>query len=333
MKTKNIIIAVGILLLGIVIGKLMFSTNVKNVTTSHKNETAVEHWTCSMHPQIDMPEFGQCPICGMDLIPKSKDEAGLDPNSFKMTKNAIALAGIETMTVGGSNSNISENQGLSLSGKIVANEKQTAVQTAHFGGRIEKLYIKSVGEKVARGAVIGKFYSPELVTAQNELIEAIDIKDAQPELYQAVRNKLKYWKIAEKQIQQIERDKKVIVNFNMYSDVSGYVSEIIEQEGNHLKEGDPIFKVSNLNTVWASFDVYEKDIDAIKKGNKIAITFNAYPDKKITAKIDYIDPILNTKTRTVTARVTLNNKTQKYKPGMIIAGIVSSKHSKNKVKL
>jgi Cu(I)/Ag(I) efflux system membrane fusion protein len=158
-----------------------------------------------------------------------------------MSKNAMALANIETVIIGESKSESVTNNVLQLSGKITANENASAMQTAHFGGRIERLYFKSEGEFVKKGALLATIYSPDLVTAQNELIEAMDVKELQPELYKAVRNKLTNWKISEKQIQQIERNKKVITNFNMYANVLGYVEEIFAQEGNHVNEGSPLF--------------------------------------------------------------------------------------------
>ena len=322
MKTKQIISIIAILGLGIFIGKYVLNGNENtSENNSHIGETAAEHWTCSMHPQIDMPKPGQCPICGMDLIPKTDSDTSLDANSFKMTKNAMALANIQTLKVGEDTLNKNNSQStsiLKLSGKIQENENATAVQTAHFGGRIEKLYYKSKGEFVKKGVLVASFYSPELVTAQNEFIEALEIKNAQPELYNAVRNKLKNWKISENQIQKIERNKKVITNFNMYANVSGYISTILVQEGSHVKEGTPLFKVTNLSNVWVVLDVYEKDIPKVKKGMPVSIYLNSYPNKEFKGKITYIDPILNAKTRTTIARVTLSNKNNLLKPGMIV---------------
>jgi len=318
MKTKQIILAVAILLLGVLIGKFMFNDS-SQLVSQHKHETKEEHWTCSMHPQIDLPEFGACPICGMDLIPREDGDEELSYNSFKMTKNAIALANIETLVVGGnSKDGIHNTSILKLSGKISANENATAIQAAHFGGRIEKLYFKSNGEYVKKGDLLATIYSPELVTAQNELIEAMDIKDLQPELYKAVRNKLKNWKITETQIQSIERNKKVITNFNMYTNVSGYIDEVLATEGNHVNEGAPMFRVSNLETVWAVFDVYEQDISALKIGQSIRIKLKAYPNKVINTTINFIDPNLDTNTRTISVRATLPNKKNELKPGMFI---------------
>jgi Cu(I)/Ag(I) efflux system membrane fusion protein len=282
-----------------------------------------------MHPQIDLPEPGQCPICGMDLIPKTAGNDEAKPNEFKMTKRAMALANIETMTVGEKTDADHKENYLSLPGKIAVNSDKTAMQTAHFGGRIEKLFYQSEGDFIPKGAKIALLYSPELVTAQNELLEAYYIKNEQPELYRSVRHKLKNWKISNRQIDKIEQTKKVITNFPMYADQSGYVEKVLVQTGNHVKEGSPMYQLADLRKVWAVFDVFEKDVDEIKKGDKINIIVNAYPDKNWLAKIDFIDPVLNEQTRTLSVRATLSNPENILKPGMLITGKIKRQVSKN----
>lgn len=330
MSTKGtIIIVIAVLILGILIGRFTF--NAGNTTLDiNTNKNLKKHWTCSMHPQIDLPEFGDCPICGMDLIPKTAtNDDGISENVFKMTRNAMALANIETFEVG---SITAANQATSivLSGQIKVNDKETSIQTAHFGGRIEDIYIKSTGEHVKAGALIASIYSPELVSAQNELIEAIEIKDAQPELYKSIRNKMKLWKISETQIQNIENTKKVIINFNLYADVTGYVTEIYKEEGSHITEGAPLFKVADLGKVWAAFDAYEQNIKAIHIEQTISMTLNAYPNEEIKSKIDFIDPNLNTKTRTVTIRTTLPNDNNTLKPGMFVSAVIYTENDTKK---
>jgi len=321
---KKYISYIIILAIGLFLGWLLFGTSNKdeNIHSLEVVSRNNQMWTCSMHPQIMKQESGDCPICGMDLIPVENDSDGLLANQFKLTENAMALANIETNTVG--LGELSANQ-LSLSGKIQANDKSTAVQTAHFGGRIEVLNFKSEGEFVNHGDIIASIYSPELVTAQNELIEAMDIINEQPELYNAVRNKLKFWKISEQQIQQIERTKKVITNFKMYANTKGYIETIIVEEGNHVKEGTPLFKVANLSTVWAQLDVYEQNVKNLSIGQSISINLNAFPDKNIEGKIDYISPTLNNKTRTVSVRATLSNTNGILKPGMLISAFAKLK--------
>lgn len=325
-KMKNYITYIVILIVGLLLGWVIFGgkSSTDDLDHNHQAVAGSSMWTCSMHPQVMQPESGDCPICGMDLIPTEASVDGLKANQFKMTENALALANVETTVIGEIEASANS---LNLSGKIKINDKSSAVQTAHFGGRIESLFFKSIGELVNTGDVIASIYSPELVTAQNELMEALDIKNEQPELYEAVRNKLKFWKISEQQIQQIEQSKKVISNFNMYANTNGYIETIFVEEGNHVKEGAPLFKVANLNSVWASLDVYEKDIQHIKVGQLVTIQLNAFPDKDIEARIDYIDPILDDKTRTTEVRVTLKNTDNTLKPGMLLAGQVELEES------
>ena len=323
---KNIkIYLIGLVLLaaGIFIGKQIDGNHSRNDTATEnkaeKQVNKVEHWTCSMHPQIDLPEPGQCPICGMDLIPKTDDNQSQSKQIIKLTSNAMALANIETITVG-EDALTAENNGIRLSGKIAVNTSLTSVQAAHFGGRIEKLYYQSEGDLIRKGNKIALLYSPELVTAQNELLEAMYVKNEQPELYNAVRNKLKNWKLSEKQIQRIENSKKVITNFPMYADKNGYVLKVLVENGNHVKEGTPMFQLADLRKVWAVLDVYEKDLPNIRQGQKVEITLNAYPGKTFEGTVGFIDPVVNEKTRTVQVRVDLPNKNNLLKPGMLAEG-------------
>ncbi|CAN0604746.1 unnamed protein product [Ectocarpus sp. 12 AP-2014] len=168
----------------------------------------------------------------MDLIPAESNDEGMAMGQFKMTKNAMALADIRTTTVG---SGTSKDNTLKLSGTIEENEKAVATQASYFDGRIEKLFINSEGEEVRNGQQLATLYSPELVSAQQELITAASLKESQPDLYKAVRNKLKLWKLSEKQIELIETSGKVQENFPIYANVSGTVSEIMVEAGYYVK--------------------------------------------------------------------------------------------------
>ncbi|EPR74077.1 putative Co/Zn/Cd efflux system membrane fusion protein [Winogradskyella psychrotolerans RS-3] len=330
MKNNKIIIYVGILAVGVLLGWLLFGGNTTKEPVHNHNAVAETNqmWTCSMHPQIMQPEAGDCPICGMDLIPAESSAVGLMADQFKLSENALALANIQTFTV--SNGNLDRDAGFVLSGKITENENETATMPAHFNGRVEKLYVNSLGEKVNKGQAIAKIYSPELIAAQQELIVAYKLKASQPQLYNAVRNKFKNWMIHGNQLDEVEQTGQVKTSFTIYSHVSGVVTEISINEGSHIMDGKPIFKVSNLNTVWANFDVYENQIGQFKTGQEVMVSTKAYPDKAFNGKVDFIDPILDTNTRTVKLRVVLNNSDDVLKPGMFVEGKVKSNSSINK---
>jgi Cu(I)/Ag(I) efflux system membrane fusion protein len=327
---KKYLIYIVILVIGLVLGWALFGGS-SNEESEHNHDAVAETnqmWTCSMHPKIMQPEPGDCPICGMDLIPAESSADGLAADQFKLTENAMALANIQTSRVGNGKT---EDNIIKLSGKIVENEEANAVQVSYFSGRIERLNVNFTGEKVRKGQLLATIYSPELYAAQQELLTASSLKESQPALYKAVRNKLKLWKLSESQINQIETSGKVKENFPVYATVSGTVSEKLVEQGDYIKQGQPLLKIANLNTVWANFDVYENQIDLFKKGQAISITSNAYPNKEFKAKVDFIDPVLDTRTRTLKLRVVVNNKDDVFKPGLFVEGrlkgIYSSKEA------
>ena len=319
---KKTTIYIGLLLAGLLLGWVLFGGNATNEHNhEHSTETKVNQmWTCSMHPQIMKTEAGDCPICGMDLIPAEAGAEGLSANEFKLTENAMKLANIQTTIIGAADG--SENT-LELSGEIVANEKKNAVQVSYFSGRIEELFINFTGEQIKKGQKLAAIYSPVLFAAQQELLTAKSLKASQPQLYKAVRNKLKLWKLSEDQINSIEQTGKVIENFPVYATVSGTVSEKMVEVGGTVKAGQGLFKIADLNSLWAEFDVYENQISQIKTGQAIEIRTNALPGKVIATKVSFIDPILNGNTRTVTMRADIRNSNAEFKPGMFVSGTLT----------
>lgn len=322
---KKYSVYLGLLAIGLLSGWLLFGgDNSETKEHDHTKEVASNQmWTCSMHPQIMQQEAGDCPICGMDLIPAEAGADGLSADEFKLTENAMKLANIETTVI--TDANESENS-IVLSGKIVENEKKNAVQVTYFSGRIEKLLINFTGEKIRKGQQLATIYSPELFAAQQELLTTSKLKESQLQLYKAVRNKLKLWKLSEAQINSIESSGKVIENFPVYATVSGTVTEKMVEIGQSVKQGQGLFKIADLQSLWAEFDVYESQVEFIKTGQNIEVGTNAQPDKMITAKVSFIDPVLNSKTRTVKLRVDLNNSKGLLKPGMFVKGKLNAKN-------
>ncbi|SEL64858.1 membrane fusion protein, Cu(I)/Ag(I) efflux system [Aquimarina amphilecti] len=319
---KNVIYIIIAALIGMFMGYLIFggdTTRESIIEKDNSAETSGQMWTCSMHPQIMQSESGDCPICGMDLVHASTTQQGLSVDQFSMTENAMALANIQTSVVGMMSS---ESKEVKLSGKIKENEETNTVQVTHFSGRVEKLLVNSVGEKIYKGQTIAILYSPELVAAQQELLTAAKLKKEQPELYKAVRNKLKLRKISEDQISLIESSGKIKETFPIHSHVSGVVSEKMVEEGNHVDRGQMLYKITNLNSLWASFDAYENQISLLKVGQRIKVKTNAYPNMDFDAEVSFIDPILDTRTRTINVRAVVANKNDVFKPGMFIEGTI-----------
>ena len=320
---KQRILYLGIALLaGLGLGYMLF-----NGGTSHSTSTEVhnhsaanpQQWTCSMHPQILQQEPGDCPICGMDLIPAESTASGLAPEQFKMTPNALALANIQTSIVEGATT---QGATQNLSGKISINEEQIAVQASYYAGRIERLFINYTGQEVQKGQVLATLYAPQLVAAQQELLTAAALKE--PQLYRAVRKKLQLWKLTDKEIEAIEVSGKVREYFPIRATVGGTVTALLGAEGDYLEEGQAIARVSNLNTLWANFDAYERQLSQFRVGQKIEIYTSAYPNKKVEGTISFIAPLLNNDTRTATLRATVKNNDKVLKPGMFVSGKITT---------
>ena len=315
------------LIAGVFLGWLFFhSPPPQPQSGDHADHAHIQEeetvWTCSMHPQIRQDEPGQCPICGMDLIPLSSAESdGVDPDAIAMTESAARLADIQTMRV----SRGAPKKSVYLQGKVTADERNIAELTARFGGRIEALFVNFTGQSVKKGEKLATLYSPGLIAAQRELIEAKALKDSRPSLYQASRAKLKLWDLTEAQIADIEQIGEPKLYFDVLSPISGTVMKRHVALGDYIKEGSPLFQVIDLSRVWVRFDAYESDLPWISVGDPVEFTIQSRPGVTYTENVKFIDPMIDPSTRTVGVRVELVNEQRNLKPEMFARGVLYSR--------
>ncbi|RMG16916.1 MAG: efflux RND transporter periplasmic adaptor subunit [Bacteroidetes bacterium] len=328
-SSRQIWLGLGLIAFGLLLGRLFFGGTAHSGHTLeegqlHSTAAQTTIWTCSMHPQIRQNEPGQCPICGMDLIPL--DESGgaeVAPDELQMTEAAMRLAEVQTTRV----SKSPPERELLLNGKVYADETRIAEMTARFPGRIEKLYVNFKGQSVRRGQKLASVYSPELITAQKELLEAIKMKEYAPQMYQAARSKLKLWDLNEEQIRQLEQQGEPQIHFDVLSPLSGTVTMRHVALGDYVKEGMPLFEVVDLRRLWVMFDAYESDLPWIQLGNKIEFTVQSLPGQTFSGKITFIDPFIDPKTRVARIRTEVNNPGGKLKPDMFVRGRLYAKPS------
>ena len=330
---ENLKLIIGVLVIGIFLGWLFFhpggeaTQQVQEIEGheghDHESEDPTT-WTCSMHPQIKQDKPGQCPICAMDLIPLvSMNVEGdvVDPNEITMTESAAKLAEIQTMIVAAG----TPQKSIRLQGKIQEDERRISELTARFGGRIEKLFVNFTGQNVQKGEKLATIYSPELIAAQRELLEAMTYKETRPALYNAAIGKLRLWNLTDAQINSIEKNGEPLLYFDVLSPISGTVTMRHVAIGDYVKEGTALFKVVDLTRVWALFDAYETDLPWIKTDDKIEFTIQSLPGKIYSGKVSFIDPFLHSRTRVAKVRVELKNAKFKIKPEMFTTGILQSK--------
>lgn len=322
-KNKKLILTILLTLIaGVLIGWIIKPSSPRNNAMSASHDHAGEKaWTCSMHPQIRQSEPGKCPICGMDLIEAStRRSTTFDPLRHEMTPEAVALANISTSRVTGASS----EGNLFLTGKVKADERNNASITAKFPGRIERLYVNFTGQAVRQGEKLASIYSPELVTAQRELLEARVSRESFPELYTAARQKLKRWKLSEKQIEGIEASGKVSEQFDVLADNGGIVTQLNVSVGDYVNTGSPLFAVADLSRVWILLDAYETDLPLIKSGNEVSFSVAGLPGETFTTKISYIDPVINPDTRAASVRAEIANQNAKLKPEMFVTARIKT---------
>lgn len=323
LKIKTILLASLMLIIGLILGWVIFGNSVSSDKGMHTHELVNEEdkiWTCSMHPQIRQNEAGNCPICGMDLIPLKNNLTEGDPQAIRMSETAMKLAEVETSVV---------NRGkvrreLRLNGKVQVDERSLFTQSSHIPGRIERVELSFTGEYVTRGQVIAHIFSSELITAQEELFEAHRIRESQPVLFEAAKQKLKSWKLKEAQIESLLKTQKVIRVFPILAEVTGYVTKKMVNRGDYIRQGEGLYEIADLSKVWALFEVYEADLNQIAVGDEIVYLVPSMPDKVFKGLISYIDPVIHPKLRVARARVDVNNKDFRLRPEMFVSGIVHS---------
>jgi len=327
MKIKKIIfnrytLWAGFVLAGFIFGGLIFHRAPKE---EKNHEHAIQEsketiWTCAMHPQIRMDHPGKCPICAMELIPLVQNSTPINAAAIVMTEAGIKLAEVQTSLV----SREIPVKEVRLYGKIQADERLIQTQPAHVPGRIEKLLVNFTGEDVKEGQAIAQIYSPELVNAQKELLEAVKMKDLQPQILEASREKLHQWKFTDGQIADIENIGIIKSVFDVNATVSGIVINKRVNVGDYVSLGTPLYEIADLSKVWALFDAYESDLPWIRKGNSISFTLQSQPGKEYNGTVTFIDPVINPQTRVARVRLEIPNPGNILKPEMFAAGLVNA---------
>lgn len=316
---------IGLLLGGFILGWLFFggpsvdegSDIEQHVEDVHTDEDGEILYTCSMHPQIRSNEPGDCPICGMELIPM--DEAGeQDETIFTMTDAAVKLAEIQTTRV---ERGVPEQE-IRLPGRVTTDERRVSSITAPFSGRIEELYVDYTGTYVEKGEELASVYAPEMISAQRELLLSARNRESQPEMYESVRRKLQLWGIPDSQINRIEASGEVTSQIPIVATQNGYVLNKNVSVEDYVEEGTVMYTVADLSRLWILFDAYETDLAAVEPGDSVQFTVRSHPGKTFQAEITWVDPFIDPKTRTAAVRAEVDNTDGTLKPEMLARGIV-----------
>ena len=284
-----------------------------------------EIWTCSMHPQIRQPKPGKCPICGMDLILAASGEvqATAGDREIELSAAAQKLAEVETAPV----ERRSVAVEIRLAGKIQPDETRVAVVAPRVAGRIDKLYANYLGMAVKAGEPLADLYSPELLSAQQELLQAAKLPGggaAADSLLAATRERLRLWGLTAEQIAGIEREGQVRDHVTFQAPIGGVVVEKDVREGQYVDAGQRMLTVADLRQVWVQLDAYESDLARLHAGQGVELEVEAYPGEKFTGTIAFMEPVLDPATRVVKVRVEVPNPDGRLLPDMFVRAVVQA---------
>jgi membrane fusion protein, copper/silver efflux system len=303
---------------------LLFATTI--VACKQKPQQVKEqskfYYTCSMHPQVHLDHDGNCPICGMKLIKVevTRDNERMAGDKITLTASQIQLAGIETDTV--KEQNIGSEK--TLTGTVTTNENQAEQMSARIPGRIQQLFVRTVGEKISAGQPIYSIYSEELMEAEKEYLLAqqqqkvlnnpdVDYK----QLIAAAENKLKLWGVTAGQIKSLNLSGKASATVTVMSKISGTVSDILVHEGDYVTEGMPILKTQSLNNLWVEAQLYAAEAGTYRENDQVSVSFPDLGNQVIHGKVEFINPELSDASKVDLVRISIPNPQGLIKPGML----------------
>lgn len=303
----------------------------KGVTTVlPADSTAV--YTCPMHPEIVQNQPGACPVCGMDLVKKkadSTDAAGITLDALLKPTNEVVIASLPLVGIRQSEEPVE----IDVLGYTAYNTSAVGNISARVSGRIEKLYVKYRYQKVARGQRIMDIYSPELMTAQQNLLFLLKNDRENHSLIEAARQRLLLLGFSEQQLNQVLQSGVPALQVAVYSNYSGHIHEAGERsnmesdktngamlsetqttrelnlkEGMYVQKGQAVFSVYDPDRLWILLNIYPQDQAFVHTGDKVRIIPETKPDQDFRATVNYIEPFFRSGSKTVAARVNFDNR-------------------------
>ncbi|MEN6295153.1 MAG: efflux RND transporter periplasmic adaptor subunit [Chloroherpetonaceae bacterium] len=331
---KIIVISLIFLIIGFAVGWFIFGNNTKNSnsenTTQQTPAKKIAYYQDPMHPWYTSDKPGKAPDCGMDLVPVYEGEENI--NGIKIDPTVIQNIGVTTEEV----KKRTLTKEIRTVGKIDYNETRLYSVNTKYMGWVEKLYVNYTGKYVSKGEKLLEVYSPDLVSTQEEYLQAVkyrkslensseDIKKGAEDLIQSAKRRLLYWDISEIEIDNLENKGIPKKTLPIYSPANGIVTDKMIVEGDNIMTGMNLFKIADLSSVWVIAEIYQFELPWVKVGQTADIELSYLPGRSYKGKINYIYPYLGMETKTIKVRVELRN-TSNYdlKPGMFATVIIKS---------
>lgn len=293
-------------------------------------------YQCPMHPQIIQDHPGDCPLCGMALVPMDGEAAagGIEGQAaVTIDLQRQQLIGLRTAVVaegpvGGE---------LRTTARIAVDETRVRKVTLKVEGYVERLFVDFVGKPVAKGQPLLTLYSPEFVSAQQELLLALRTQKALApgalsrsgvDLVEASRRRLRLWDVPQETLDRLEQTGEVQRSLTLRSPLSGVVTVKNVVEGARVTPADTPFEITDLGTVWAIADVYEQELAQVAPGNPAQLSLPALPGRVIQGRVAFVDPMLDPKTRTARVRLAFPNPKGDLRPELLGEAVIQGRSRK-----
>jgi len=294
---------------------------------------------CPMHPTYISDKPGDCPICGMKLVPIAQApvaEEGHPSNApSKFGVSGYVSVTIPEEQIRSMGINLAEARRTELSqsirtyGQVVYDETRIHHVHTKFEGFIETVFADYIGRSIQKGDPLFSIYSPDLYATENEYLIALRARDQAPvlstnpnlktgsiDLVAAARQRLSLWDIGDKDIAEIERKRQPIRARTIYSPDSGYITAKAAQHGLKVSPADNLFDIVDLSVVWIFADIYEINLPFVRVGQQATITSPYRPGTTWRGHVAFINPTVDSSSRTVKARIELQNPNNELKPDM-----------------
>ncbi len=333
MNNKTVITAIFVFLisLGFMAGNLLPKLNGQLQLVAEANaaedataERKVKYWAAPMDPTYIRNEPGKSPM-GMDLIPVYEDSV---QSGSTITIDPVTVQNMGVRTAPVVRGDIARS--IRTVGVIAYEESRQYSVNSKIAGWVERLHVSKTGQTVKKGAALLEIYSPELVTAQEEFLLALSgyesarnssvaiLADSSKRLLDAARRRLQLWDISSRDISKLEQSRQVRKRMTLYAPYGGIVTMKMVNEGMFVKPGKALFEISDLSRVWVYADLYENELPFVKVGQTASVTLPYAGEEPRSAKITYIYPYVDAKTRTVKARFEFANLDMSLRPDMYV---------------
>lgn len=284
------------------------------VATGGSSEAEVDY-ICPMMctPPSKVP--GRCPVCAMELVPASTGGSS-DERSIVVDPASRRVANIQTVSV----RNVQNSRTIRVVGELAYDESSLKTISAYSDGRFDKLYVNYTGAVVESGDRLAVFYSPELYSAQVEYLQAAKylqgqslkalpaVATANRNLQRTARQRMIELGMTEIQIRQMETIGEAQSRLDVLAPMSGTVIQKTIVDGEYVKEGQAVFKLADLSTVWLILKLFPEDAATVHYGLAVNARLKSRPGELFSGRIAFIDPNVDPKTRTVNVRVVLQNE-------------------------